>query len=322
MRAYVGVTDIDWYLQLAVGSTEGLEVNFWFPSSGQGFEAIDQGEFFVFKTHKSNAARHSHVSNRIVGVGMLAGFARLRISEAWEWFGEANGVASIEDFRDRVRHYRRMPISPLDDPEIGCVILDAAMFFPATDTLPAPDDFSPNIVRGKRYNLEDLTTDHPVGRAVARYLDPSPAFGAWDETRRIDGPTRGEPRLVVPRVGQGAFNALTAEAYHHRCALTGDKVRPVLEAAHILPVSKGGEHRLDNGLLLRSDIHTLFDKGYIGLDLKYRLRVSPALRDQFGNGDFLYSREGSLITVPDRLADRPHKDFLEWHAETVFLGGR
>jgi putative restriction endonuclease len=83
-------------------------------------------------------------------------------------------------------------------------------------------------------------------------------------------------------------------------------------------VANGGEHRVDNGLLLRSDMHTLFDRGYIAFDQKFRLRVSPALRDQFGNGDWLYAREGTEIALPDSRRQRPSSEFLEWHNAEVF----
>jgi putative restriction endonuclease len=108
------------------------------------------------------------------------------------------------------------------------------------------------------------------------------------------------------------------QAYSHRCAITGDKVWPVLQAAHIRPLPAGGEHRLDNGLLLRSDVHTLFDRGYLGVDTQHRLLVSPRLREQFGNGDYFYARDRQEIAVPPRKADRPHRDFLEWHLDSVF----
>jgi putative restriction endonuclease len=101
---------------------------------------------------------------------------------------------------------------------------------------------------------------------------------------------------------------------------TGDKVWPVLQAAHIRPLPAGGEHRLDNRLLLRSDVHTLFDRGYIGVDTHHRLMVSPRLREEFGNGDFYYSRDGQEISVPTRRADRPSAEFLEWHFNEVFKG--
>ncbi len=80
-----------------------------------------------------------------------------------------------------------------------------------------------------------------------------------------------------------------------------------------------GEHRLDNGVLLRSDVHTLFDRGYLSVDPRHRLAVSPRLRDEFFNGDEFYDRQGIRIEVPSRRLDRPHKDFLEWHRDERFL---
>jgi putative restriction endonuclease len=95
----------------------------------------------------------------------------------------------------------------------------------------------------------------------------------------------------------------------------------VLQAAHIRPLPMGGEHRLDNGLLLRSDVHTLFDRGYLGIDPKHRLVVSPRLREEFGNGEEFYARASSNepISMPTRHADRPNKEYLEWHLDEVFL---
>ena len=78
---------------------------------------------------------------------------------------------------------------------------------------------------------------------------------------------------------------------------------------------------MDNGVSLRSDIHTLFDRGYLGVDLKLRLVVSPRLRREFANGEEFYARAASQepIAVPRRTADRPNKEFLEWHLDEVFL---
>jgi putative restriction endonuclease len=83
-------------------------------------------------------------------------------------------------------------------------------------------------------------------------------------------------------------------------------------------VTRGGENRIDNGLLLRSDVHTLYDDGYLGVDTSHRLLVSPRLRDDFGNGEQYYAKAGQLIQLPDRKLDRPHREFLEWHTDTIF----
>jgi putative restriction endonuclease len=317
VKAFVGVTDLDWYSQLYASGPDHAEVNFWFPSSGTGFAALESGEFFVLKTHVEH--RYPHLSNRLVGVGVFSGYARLRLSEAWQWFGTNNGVESEVALRERIERYRRQPTERLSDPEIGCVLLRDVLFFSAEESVASSADFSANIVRGKIYDLDTLARDHPVVATVTHYLDPGANLLDVEARTLAQQKTRGDARLVVPRVGQQAFKALVAEAYHHRCALTGDKVRPVLEAAHIVPVGHGGEHRIDNGMLLRSDMHTLFDRGYIGFDKRHDLRVSPALRERFGNGDWLYSREGTRIALPDRRAERPNSEYLEWHLGEVFV---
>jgi putative restriction endonuclease len=103
VKAYVGVTDGDWYRFLAAHPTLN-EVNFWRPSGGRAFRVLTPGEPFFFKTH--------HPHNRVVGGGFFSGFAELRISEAWEFFGQANGTATLEEMRQRVGRYRRAPIGP------------------------------------------------------------------------------------------------------------------------------------------------------------------------------------------------------------------
>jgi len=51
------------------------------------------------------------------------------------------------------------------------------------------------------------------------------------------------------------------DAYTRRCAITGEKTLPALQAGHIRPHAKSGPHEIRNGLLLRSDLHNLFDLG-------------------------------------------------------------
>ena len=89
------------------------EVNFWQPSGGREFHVLAPGEPFFFKTH--------YPHNKVVGGGLFSDSARLRVSEAWEFFGEANGAASMEQMRARIGRYGRAPIDPGDDPVIGCL---------------------------------------------------------------------------------------------------------------------------------------------------------------------------------------------------------
>lgn len=308
MKAYVGVTDGDWYRFLAARGHQ--EVNFWRPGGDRAFHVLKPGELFFFKTH----APHS----RVVGGGFFGGFAALTLDDAWRLYGERNGVSSPEEMRLRVGRYRKARMAPHENPRIGCILLHDTVFFPADDAADPPPQFAGSIVQGKGYEMA-LPSVRPYFEQLLGLMAHASNLRV-DYAWSLDGPVFGEPRLAPYRIGQRAFQAVVLQAYGGKCAVTGAKIRPVLQAAHIRPVSEGGEHRLDNGLLLRSDIHTLFDAGYVAIDPGHRLHVSPRLRDEFGNGDELYQRARSseLIVVPTRRADRPNREFLEWHLDEKF----
>jgi len=113
---------------------------------------------------------------------------------------------------------------------------------------------------------------------------------------------------------------LVTDTYERRCAVTREKALPVLEAAHIQPVAEGGPHNVSNGLLLRSDVHTLFDRGYVTITPDLRFRVSRRLKTDFDNGEHYYRLDGSAIWAPRGSDERPRPELLEWHADTVFRG--
>jgi len=257
VRAYVGVTDWDWYRFLrGRGATE---VNFWQPSGGHRFGAIPQGAPFLFKSHYSHG-------NRIIGGGCLSGWAALSVTRAWEFFGEDNGCATLKEMRNQIRKYRRKTLDDGDaDPEIGCIMLRDVRFFDPDEAPDAPPGWSSNIVRGRSYDLaspEGSYVEQVLDALLRRHLSRVPGV--------VPGEVFGQPRLTPVRVGQAAFKALVQEAYGRRCAVTGNKIVPVLQAAHIRPVTDHGENRVDNGLLLRSDVHALFDRAIWGFTRKRR----------------------------------------------------
>ena len=95
---------------------------------------------------------------------------------------------------------------------------------------------------------------------------------------------------------------------------------PALEAAHIKDSAEGGRHAESNGIALRSDLHRLSDRGYLGVDADFRMRVSPRLR-AFGNDVELYEREsrGELVRLPLNPVHRPDRAALDWHMRERFL---
>jgi putative restriction endonuclease len=308
VRAWVAVTDKDWYRFLSRRS-DFDEVNFWQPRGNRVFGTLSPGEPFLFKLH--------YPENAIVGGGYFTHSSRLPASVAWEAFGEKNGASSYEEMCLRIERYRRTPLDPKGQYNVGCIILQEPFFFPETDWLPAPADFQRQTVQGKTYDLNE-----PVGREL------------WQQVlarmRTPREPAVAEPRPEIPldwqeypvwrRLGQGAFRVLVTDVYGRQCAVTGERALPVLQAAHIRPVTKAGPHRIDNGLLLRSDIHALFDQGYVTVTPDHQFHVSPRLKTDFDNGEPYYPLSGKRIWLPERHEDQPSREFLEWHADTVYRG--
>jgi putative restriction endonuclease len=309
MRIYVGITDYNWYL--VHSSNDHIEeVNFWRSSDRSNFVALQPGGLFLFKLH--------HPRNFIVGGGFFVKFLKIPISLAWRVFGEGNGAYSLDEVRNRVGQYRRQPLNESEDPIIGCILIDEPFFFPEKEWIPAPANFSGNIVQGKGYS-----TDEEYGRRlwyeVSFRLEGRAATGPATAAI-VDAPRYGEPVLVRPRLGQGSFRLLIRDTYNYRCAFTGEKTLPVLDAAHIRPYSQGGDHELANGFLLKSDIHTLFDLGYIGVDPDERkIIVSSRIREEFENGRDYYALHGKDIIQPNELISVPNMANLVYHRESIFL---
>lgn len=313
MKTYVAVTDQRWY-QFLAARPYLTEANFWMPGGGPAvFGAVAPGESFLFKTHRPH--------NRLVGGGFLSDYRQLPLETAWERFGEANGVASLEEMRAAIGQYRRRALDPYENPVIGCAMLRDTAFFELADLRPTSAEFAGNLVRGKSFEI-GRQPDSTVEEAFRRLLDVSPSGLTPMDLAYVDERAMfGSPRLYTPRLGQRSFAAVIESAYGGRCAITGAKIRPALQAAHIRPVAQAGQHRVDNGLLLRADVHIMFDRGYLGVHPStHGLQVSSRLRQDFGNGDEFYVREGEPIAVPTKPVERPNTEFLEWHLDEVFHG--
>lgn len=118
---------------------------------------------------------------------------------------------------------------------------------------------------------------------------------------------------IVRRRGQAAFRQALLSAYEGRCAITGCAVPDVLEAAHIHPYRGQETNRVDNGLLLRADLHTLFDLGLLSVNAATMVvEVSMQL-----SGTEYAALHGRALTLPAVANNRPSLTALEWHRENV-----
>jgi len=142
-----------------------------------------------------------------------------------------------------------------------------------------------------------------VGRSRNAVLSKAKRLGLLDATI-----------ILIPastRAGQAAFRASVLAAYGC-CCVTGATQPELIEAAHIIPYSVSGDHSVSNGLMLRVDLHCLFDAGLLTISDDYRLVLSALITD----ASYL-PLQGTAIAMPaDGLG--PSLAALRWHRENVF----
>jgi len=310
----VSLTDRRWFDHLS-GLARGRggrldEVNFWRPKSQQQLRVIGLGAPFFLRL-KSPV-------NAIAGYGFFAHWHLVPFLEAWSLFGEKNGAPNLAGFRDQITNLRGSdPMLPGQKP-LGCIILRDVVFLQEDEWLPwgAAQDWHPNIVNDSSY---DLTTG--PGRQLLSLIDrhhQRPGdLGESFQLVDCDDRTWRE-RVVTEREGQGTFKLRLLETYGSRCAVTGERVVPVLDAAHIQQYMGPASNHVQNGLLLRTDLHRLYDGGYVTVSPDYTLRVSERIHDEWENGREYYAMAGRRIEVPSRPHGRPSREALAWHGEHVF----
>ena len=136
---------------------------------------------------------------------------------------------------------------------------------------------------------------------------PPPAAPVFDPATVKD--TRKQT-LTTQREGQAEFRKQLITAYGGKCAVTGNMVTAVLEAAHITPYKGEDSNHVSNGLLLSAKLHILFDRGLIAVDLSGCLLVSSEL-----TGSVYESYKGKRIATPVDPANRPSRKALDRHRE-------
>jgi putative restriction endonuclease len=314
MKFYLGVTDNNWYKYLSSINPE--DINFWQPSGTVSFKVLQAGAPFLFKLKSP--------LNAIGGIGFFSSHTFLPMSIAWDTFRNRNGCNTYDEFSKMILNYRkdRQNINPT----IGCIVLTNPIFFKQEDWIKTPNDWGGSIVQGKSYDSSD-SIGKKIWDEVEKLLERYLQIDSIDEGKsqflleEPSSPSYGNSVLTKVRLGQGAFRVLVTDAYSRKCAITGEKTLPVLEAAHIKPYAESGPHFISNGLLLRSDMHKLFDGGYLTITSKSKVEISSRIKTEFQNGKEYYKYHGSdLIMLPNREIDRPNGKYIDWHNTNIFKG--
>jgi putative restriction endonuclease len=311
MKGYVANTHADWFDYLSERD-QWTEVNFWSPSDYYTFRG-DPGSPFFFRLKSPR--------NAIGGYGIVAGFARLPEWLAWECYLQGNGSATFPEMQARLAQIRLQNnmLGGTAMKQIGCIILTDAVFFRPDQWVTQPNDWGRQNLRYKVYDLT-LGEGARIWRdCTERHVSMAPR-ATIEDVAHASAQRWGTPTLVIPRLGQGTFRVAVTEAYSRACAVTEEHSLPALEAAHIKPFALEGPHEVSNGLLLRSDLHRLFDRGYITITREHRLEVGRQLKEHFDNGKSYYPLHGKSLIVPQLRARRPDAELLRWHNDHRFLG--
>ena len=148
------------------------------------------------------------------------------------------------------------------------------------------------------------------GTVTTSYKVPDFSVEKWDGIKEMSR------RTVHERKGQKKFRDLLLNAYDSTCCVTGCQVETALQAAHILPYRDESSNHIQNGLLLRSDIHALYDSGELVIDPDtYWAIPTGKIR-----ADSEYSKQmWKKITLPSDLGKdpmlNPSKEALNLHRE-------
>lgn len=315
-KGYIGLTDPDWYSFLNAQSHID-EVNFWQPHGNRAFRALNPGDLFFFKLRAPQKA--------IAGFGFFERYESLPAWLAWDCFKEMNGAPDFESMIDRICRLRGdgNQSNMSGDFLIGCIMISAPIFFNENEWVAPPSDWAKTgIQQGKTYDLQLGEGRRVFLECLEKAKDGTHYWNVEPEDKISENviPRYGNSISVRPRLGQGLFSIEVRNAYNGACAVTNEHSLPVLEAAHIRPYARGGAHRIDNGLLLRRDLHSLYDRGYVTITPDYVFRVGDSLRNEFKNGRSYYGLNGSSINIPSNIIWHPNKELLDWHVQSVFKG--
>ena len=299
MKIYVAVTDEEWLQYLAQHSASSDTVNFWRPGQPKNFKAIGPGDLMLFKRH----APHDSIG----GGGFFHAHRQMPLSMAWQCFAEGNGTASFAELQRKIWQYRRRHQRNDElDPIIGCTLLNQPVFFPNDHF--ATRDFAKSIVQGKSYDV-GTNAWHYYYREWEQRLYRTGKIPREVAVADSADPVHPEMRLIAQRLGQGAFRADVMENCKGACVVTGERAIPVLDAAHIRPYTDSCDNSVDNGILLRADIHRLYDNHMASITPDHVFRVNEKLLD-YGNGRQYLAMDRGRIAEPKHQLN---EDYLHEH---------
>lgn len=243
-------TEIKWAEFLMEKGITG-EVNFWTPTDWK-IRGLKRGDrlYFMLKSP----------IRQIGGYGSFVDYKIMDVDAAWNEFGIRNGCDSILELKSRLAAYN----SNVTLSAIGCLILNDICFFDSpVDPANVGLSFPREVVKFKYYRD---TTDPFLSHEAISYTTPFALVHSTDKTKKN--------HLMSERVGQPQFKLDISNAYGYKCCISGEVTPELLQAAHIQSYINKDSNHPQNGLLLRIDLHKMYDSGLLTIDEDYKVHIS------------------------------------------------
>lgn len=287
----IAPTDNGWFTHLRREKIVN-DINFWTPTPWNVKMSEGDRLYFMLKSP----------IRKIGGGGYFKSYQNMTVEQAWDKYGIKNGFVTKKAFVDSLTTHRSKNTKNKDrlneESLIGCIVLEHVVFLDDDKFIELESEsqivFKKQIVTTKQYdNDDDDLLDKIFKDEQTRTNEDFSLVDSDVEKEKASA-------IVTKRFGQGKFKADISEIYQNKCCVTGEETPELLEAAHIQSYKNNSSNHKKNGLLLRIDIHKLFDKGLIYIDEEYIIHISP-----FVKSDNYRLLEGQKISLPNNVNDYP-----------------
>lgn len=284
----ISPTDNNWFNYLKQNELNSF-VNFWTPTPWN-VRRLSSGDrlYFMLKAP----------IRKIGGFGEFYEYKNMSSDEAWEEFGHRNGRYSKLELSTIIRNYvaknSNLGQVSIDTHDIGCIVLKNCEFWDTDKFLEVENyniSFERSIVTLKYFDQLDPFTET---RGQASSFVP------------LNQPRIPDQAMRNIRNGQGGFKGKMLRAYNNKCCISGETIPELLEAAHIQKYINSNSHHVQNGLILRVDLHKLYDNGLLFIDSDFVVHLSSVVE-----AEFYQQYNQKKISLPMFEFDYPSSTALE-----------
>lgn len=287
----IALTDVSWFKFLR--EKDFKLINFWTPTGWEP-KKINPGDMFYLFLKSPY--------RKVGGYARYVYSFQLTVRDTWNKFGQANGAPNINMMLEQLSAIRGTRID--ENTIIGCIMLQDPVFLPDNeffDSMEIGVEIKQAMQKFKYIKGAEIIRQEYTIDKIDDYI--------LNEEATVEYTLSAHKR----RIGQSTFREKLLELYR-KCAVTREDYPLVLEAAHIDPYIGESSNYPQNGLILRSDVHKLFDANLLAIDTNYHVKLSNILA-----GTSYERFENEPIVLPENKNFYPSEDALKRRIEKLFV---